>query len=487
MFFIKQRFIRAILSASVVSVLTQLLAVSRQVLIASRFGVSRELDVFLVSYAVVLLLVISVGTIFESASVQFLIQAREESGGERVGLLGVSCFKASLLLGVAVALLLQFLTPLLAPVMAAGFSDAELALLEEYAAWYLPVVPALLPYSVLAAIHKSRWRFARVFVADALVMALSVGSLWFFGSAPHILPIAFFIGYIPGCFVLLPGAGIASHWRQGRLRDSFQVVSYATQVFVANQAGTLGSLIDRFFQSLVLPGGISAFNYVAQLINGMAGFLSFREVFFVPLSEQEDRSKKLERLLSALLLVTVPCVGLLELLARDVVSLLFERGRFDRNAAELTVRAFVLYSPTLVLGSLTAPLLRIFQIAQRTRLTYVYYFLSSGFLLVFGWLFIYWLRLDVEGVALMLLFNSGATLAAAALLVFQCDIQICWVIVARYFALALIATGGAGLGAYMLVYNLQGLMRVGVALCVYFLLLSIAYLVKKTMIRELLS
>ena len=54
--------------------------------------------------------------------------------------------------------------------------------------------------------------------------------------------------------------------------------------YLANQMGSLSGLVDRYFQSYLMGGGISALGYVGQIVNNLSSLMTFREIYVVPLA-----------------------------------------------------------------------------------------------------------------------------------------------------------------------------------------------------------
>lgn len=483
---LEQRFIRSVVSTSGLSAIAQGMGFVRQMLIASLYGISRELDVFWVCFAMASLLVITPGTVFESVCMPFLVRAREQ--GDGVQRLAASIFKLSILLGLGLAMLLVVGVFLLGGVFAAGFSPEERLAVNALAWWFIPLALIFLPYSALSAIHKSSWSFTRVFAVEGVVVITSVLVLYFGSEVSEILPLSYFAGYVVGGCLLLPASGLLQGWATGPLAGSWQVLRQSGHVVLANQIGSLSSFVDRYFQSLLLPGGISALSYVSQLVVGLAGALSLRDIFVVPLAETENRALKLEKLLSALLLLSIPLVGAVELLAPEIIHLWLERGRFDAEAANLSVQVLQIFVLTLAPSVLAAPMFRIFQIVQKVRFTYLGYFCSFVFMSVFGWIFVSWLGLDAQGVALTLVCNSWLTCGVAALLMPWCGIHLNWAKVVRYGMVALVAAGLGWAVASIASENLGGAwVRLLVGGGVYTAVVLVAYLMRANFLRQLLK
>jgi putative peptidoglycan lipid II flippase len=214
-------------------------------------------------------------------------------------------------------------------------------------------------------------------------------------------------------------------------------------LFGANQSGSVASLVDRHIQSFVPIGGVAAISYSSQLLMALGILLSFREVFVVPLASEPDRTAKLERLLCGLVLISVPLATLVAYFAPEIVAILFQRGRFDAKAVELTAEVLRINAFGLIIGAVFMPLMRMFQILDRIHLMYVLFLtlaVASG---IFGYIFVVVLGLGVSGVALMQTGSSVMSCLAAIWMLAFCDIRPVWSRVAGYLLFAALASAGA--------------------------------------------
>ena len=98
--------------------------------------------------------------------------------------------------------------PVLTPVIATGFSVPEKKGLAELAWYFLPWTLICLPYYAAAARYKMEWRFNRVFVAEILIIVISIGALALWHDDIEHLPLAYAAGYMAGLLLLIVGAGL---------------------------------------------------------------------------------------------------------------------------------------------------------------------------------------------------------------------------------------------------------------------------------------
>jgi putative peptidoglycan lipid II flippase len=227
------------------------------------------------------------------------------------------------------------------------------------------------------------------------------------------------------------------------------------QLFVANQSSHVAGMVDRHIQSFVPAGGVAAINYSAQLTNALASLLTFRDVFAVPLAHSQDRAVRLERLLCGLSLIAAPLAGLVACLAPDIIAILFQRGRFDVHATALTSQALRISAISLVPGALFFPMLRMFQIMDRINFTYLLFLTLAISSAGFGYLFVVWLQLGVQGVALMQVASGPVVCLVAAHLIKRCGIGLAWRRILGHLLFALLASVAAALSAIVAISNLE--------------------------------
>jgi putative peptidoglycan lipid II flippase len=472
---IRSRFIGVIISATGVSLLVQVLAFLRQVLIAAYFGITREFDIYVMIYSLATFLVFTFANIFESVVVPHLVRRRETEGSEGARRLAAAILRLSYVLGAVASILLLAAAPLVAPIMATGFSPEDRARLVSLVWYFLPWTLTSLPYYAAAAAHKSAWRFTRVFVAEIVVVAVSIVVLVLWHDNIRTLPLAYAAGYCVGFVLLSIGAELWQHLL-GRLPSVRSVVRNIAELYLANQIGNVSGVVDRHMQSFVPPGGIAAINYSSQLVMSLGGLLTFREIFLVPLSVEADRAQRLERLLSGMVLLAVPVAGFVVCFAADIVTVLFQRGRFDAAATALTAEVLRIAALGIITGVILTPLARMFQIVDRITFTQIMYGWIAVSTFIFGYLFVLVLGWGVRGVALMQLLSSATTCVLTAYLVSRCAIVLRWRSIFGNFLFACAVAGVAILIATMAASHIDGaLMRLLVGGPSYAIVFLIAY------------
>ena len=432
----KRRLLNVFVSAMGVSLVVQALAFFRQLLIAAYFGIGRDIDSYVVVYAVATFAVFTFGAIFDSIAVPHLVRVRDKDGTDAARVLAAVIFRVSIGFGAVASAVFLIAVPVLTPVIAAGFSAPEKKGLADLAWYFLPWTLICLPYYAAAARHKMEWRFNRVFAAEIMIIVISISALVAWHDDIERLPLAYAAGYMVGLLLLVVGAGLVWPEKKSAQQSLRDILRNMAELFGANQSGSVAGLVDRHIQSFVPAGGVAAVNYSAQLINALGGLLSFREVFLVPLAQEVDRKVRLERLLSGLVLVAVPLTGIVVCLAPEIVIVLFQRGRFDAEATAMTTQVLRINALGLTTSALFMPMMRMFQILDRIHLMHLLFLTLALSSAISGYLFVVGLGLGVRGVAIMQVISGTAVCILAGCLLVRCGIRPAWRLVAGYFLFA---------------------------------------------------
>jgi putative peptidoglycan lipid II flippase len=411
---------------------------------------------------------------------------RESEGLDSAIALAVSLFRISLVLGAIVSILFMIAVPLLSPIIATGFALSEKKKLAELAWYFLPWTLIYVPYYAAAARYKMEWRFNRVFAAEFVTIVVSIAVLALWHDDVHCLPIAYSAGYAAGLLHLLVGGSLLRLRAVSSQPAVRTLLRNIAELFAANQTSNASAVIDRHIQSFVPAGGVAAINYSAQLTNTLASLLTFRDVFAVPLAHDRDRENKLERLLCGLVLLAAPMAGIVVCFAADMVAIVFQRGRFDMAATELTSQVLRISALGLVTGAIFFPLMRTFQIMDRINLTYVLFVTLAISSAAFGYLFVVALQLGVRGVALMQVASGPIVCFVAARLLRYCGLHLNWRRILGYLLFASITSLVAFLAATEIASGLeQSLARLVAGGATYGVIVAAAYAAAISQLRKI--
>jgi putative peptidoglycan lipid II flippase len=423
----------------------QVFAFLRQIVIASAFGVDRAMDIYVMVFAVATIAAFALSGIIENAAVPMLVgrlEAKDEAAfrtvATRIVLLGVG-------VGLLCCVAFTVGVPLFAYGVAWGLSADDKRQMLEIAPWFLPWVFLAAPFYALGSILKAEQRFKRFLVAEIAVTIISMLVLLVW--RPHVgaIAMAYGIGYGVGLLVMLQAVSlnlVGGAWKAGA---SLGIRRQLWRLFAANQVGSLNVAADRFLQSFLPAGAIAASSYAALISGQASALLGFRDAFMGPLSKAEGKTAKLERILIGLAMLSVPAAMFISWHAQAIVSVLLERGRFDRSASVLAGLILQYMALGIVPSALNLPMFRLLQILDRMRFTA--YVLLAGviFNLAFGIVLIFALKFGILGYVWSMLLAAVCTITVTATLLARAGVTPNWLRIAGYSLYALAASIAAAM------------------------------------------
>jgi putative peptidoglycan lipid II flippase len=476
----RRRFIVHVGSTFFISIVQQIVGLLRHVLIAAFFGISRKFDSYLVIYLLATLLIFNLAQVFDSVAVPRLVRIKTEKGLDNFWMTSNRLLAQASIAGFVAVALFAVAIRLLMPVVAAGFSIAEREYILELSAYFLPWTFIIIPYYALAAHLKALWQFHWVFGAELLTMIISIGVLLCWHLDLRVLPIAYFAGYLSATLVLLVRRGLR---RTVGGDSAANILPAMANQHLANQSAGAAGLVERYFQSFLNVGGISAIGYAGQIVNNLSSLLTFREIYVVPLAEVTGRTEKLERVLKGIALISIPAGVFVVAFAEAIVRLLFERGKFTAEAGTLTAGVLKILAVSLILSSILPPMARLFQIVNKVIFTYALYAVSLVGTVLFQFIFVFLLRWDVEGVAWAMVLSSALTTVVVALLTRYCEVNIAWHRVLGYAGYALFFSIIAAKLASLVAVPAPGLVQLLVSGLAYASVVACSYLLIHRRIR----
>jgi putative peptidoglycan lipid II flippase len=478
------RFLHHIASTVSLSILQQVVGLGRQVLIAAFYGLSREFDGYLVVLAVVTIFIFNLSSVFDTVAVARLVQIRQRDGDQQFWRTSNRLLWQASLAGVAFAAGLIGILYLVMPIVAAGFAPQERALVHELAFYFMPWAIVILPYYAVTAHLKALWRFHYVFIAELAIMMVSIVVLLIWHDSVFDLPIAYAAGYLCGLLGLLVCRGVV------RVREYGTPANLAVTMgnqYLANQMVSLSGLLDRYFQSFLISGGISALGYVGQIVNNLSSLMTFREIYVVPLASEAGRNERLARMMSGIAFISVPCTAFVIAFAEPIVQVLFERGKFSAADTALTSGLLQVMAISLLFSSLLAPMERMFQILGRIGYSHLRNLVSVVTTAVLQYLLVFRFNLDVYGIAWAGLGNSAVLVLLVSFLVQRCGVDINWQVVLRNAALAaLISLGGLALSKGV-AFRGQGLLALVVGGGAYAAVVAVGYFAIRERLRRIIG
>lgn len=363
---------RATILLLVLALLSRVLGLVREMVIAWRFGASAETDAFFVAFSLPYAFYAVVGGSLTAVIVPLLAEY-EAKGQHEEAMRTASLVINTVLLAIGVLAVLGMVgAPQVAWLLGGGFDAPTLQRAAQFTALMMPSIIFMSVAGVLAGILNHRHVFAPpafgpVAMNMIIILGAIVGGAW---AGIEGLVAGTVLGAIAFMAVQLPAlrrAGFRHRWTFS-LQDPAvkRIASMLWPVLLVSGLGFFYSVIDFRLASGLPEGSITALNYATKLIQLPQGLfvMAVTTAIFPSLSKlaanerQEEMAALLRKGLRIILLLAVPATVGLMVIGQPLVELLFQRGAFGSEATAMASSALFFLSLGLIGFCMNMPLIR---------------------------------------------------------------------------------------------------------------------------------
>jgi len=396
-------------SAGTVSVAvfaSRVLGLVREQVFAGLFGAGYAIDAFVVAFRIPNLLrdLFAEGAL-SSAFVTVFTQYDTQRGEERTWRLANNVITFIFLLVGAITLVGIAASPLLVRLMAPDFGRVagKLALTALMTRVMFPFLLLISLAALAMGILNSRGKFfvpalaSSFFNLGSIVAGVALALLMPHFGIPAIVGMAW--GTLIGGFLqlavqypLLKKVGYRPR-RVLDLKDEglHQVLKLMLPAVVGLSATQINVFINTFYAASCMEGSVSWLNYAYRLVHLPQGLFGVAlSVATLPVvsrlaaqNNMDALKRSFESSLSLAFLLTVPAAFGLAVLAKPIVGVIFQHGRFTGWDTEQTASALVYYSLGIFAFAGVKILVPVFYALNNTRIPVVGSFLTVGANLLF--------------------------------------------------------------------------------------------------------
>lgn len=401
---------------------SRILGLVREIVVASLFGASRNLDAFLTAFRAPNMLrdLFAEGALSTAFVTTFAKRIQTDGDQSAWGLANKIATLTAVFMS-AVVLVGILIAPILVSILAPGF-DAEKAALTVILA--RTMYPFILLVS-LAALVMGMLNAKGVFGVPAMASSFfNVGSIiggvaigWWldptFGTRALIgLAIGTLIGGLLQLAVQVPSlfkVGFVFrpdfHWRDPGVKKVLQLMGPAV---IAASAVQVNVLINSIFASYLEDGAVSWLNIAFRLMQLPLGIFGVAvATVTLPLVSRSAAAGNMPEFRGALahalrlvLLLTIPSAIGLIILAEPIIALIYEHGRFTAFSTVQTAGALRFYAAGLVGYAAIKVLAPAFYALDKRFLPMFVSFLSIGINFSLNWFFTFYLGWGHRGLAM---------------------------------------------------------------------------------------
>jgi len=362
----KRQMLRSSMVVGFFSLLGGLTGILVDTSIAAKLGLSRSSDTLYVAFTVPYIITNLIGATGQFSLVPFFSALEARHSVEELWR-GFSYAVSVIFLGLAgIALLGAAAAPWLMRGIAPGISTSQAEFATHLGRWlFLIIIPAGVS-EVFRSFLLSRHRFALSSAASFFRNVTVIASIVVL--FPRYAEYSIVLGYLAGYllqFAVLGGQIVMSFPARYSLTlagggEAFRNLRGAGTTQVGTAVGWQGVVVaERIIASFLPPGTITALNWgykimstLAELLAGSVGTVALPALSRAVAQRAKDEVRKLfQDVVEISLALVSPAVVFCLLLDRNIIRLVFERGRFTADSTDLMTLVFFCYSLSLLLFS----------------------------------------------------------------------------------------------------------------------------------------
>lgn len=335
------------------------LSMVKAIVVARWFGISPEMDAFVLAILVPNL----VGSLVTSTTAGALVPvlARAEKNGQAAR---ATVFRSAFLIFFCICLLLTLIVALCSGFIARHLGSAldpyRLMLTTKMLRWTSLLIVATGVYAFCSAELLSRKRYAFVAAAPAIATSFSlVLILALHRLGPDILVWSLIVGTVVQAIVILVPTWSASAGGRNLAWRSPLVIRAITAQGSLLGAATIGVanvFIDQIFSTLLPPGNVSALNYASSLNSGLMqicvmslAWVALPELsVLVALGKLDELRARLRYCIVLAVMISAPVTASVIVFGEKAIQVLLQHGRFEQNSTQLVFLAWLGFSLGLV-------------------------------------------------------------------------------------------------------------------------------------------
>ncbi|HEY5467389.1 MAG TPA: murein biosynthesis integral membrane protein MurJ [Clostridia bacterium] len=366
-----------------VVILSKVLGMVREMLLASKLGAGIEASAYSVSFSLVYTLTLLFSCFLQTAFLPIYSRARAQSGQ-----IGADRYTSNMLTffglaGLAVGTLFYVFAPGIVSVYASGYGPEAQALIVRMTRILIPMFIVQIVSYLLTALLNANEDFVLPNIATmALSFALIPTLLVTQSSDPVriavLVTMATSASAVIEVLIQLPTAARRMRYRpilQPRDPLLLQTLMVAVPAVIATGTSEFNQLLQKNLTSHLDVGANAALGYGYKTYAIYIGLLILpvTVILFSRLSAraaENDRQGMLDtlrRYLETMLLVLLPIIALSMLLHKDIIQLLYQRGKFNAADTALTGSALLFFLPGLLGYAVKDIFSRFFFTLQDTR------------------------------------------------------------------------------------------------------------------------
>jgi len=401
--------------------------IAREVIVASRFGISQQMDAFFAAFTIPDVLNNIVLGAFSAVFIPIYIQYRVRDKKE-ADVISSSIINIIMLVLAVLNLAILAASPLIVKIFFGGFSPDTAALCVKI----LKILSFTVFFSGLSGILLSLLNAHEYFFLPAIsnvfrpLLTIVFVLLLSYHFGVSVLGLGLLAGILFQIAFLIPALKSAG-FKHSRLIDLKhpavrETFSSASIFLIAMGVSHLNIIIDRIMASYLHAGSISALNYADRIVQVptiiLSGSIAAAVLPFFSLQAAGEKYAELRdslaKSITMVALIFFPLTILVLVFSRQFIELMYERGAFGAQATGLTATILAFYSLELFSYTVVLVMTKVFQALKKIKTIVVIAAIGFVLKIVLNFALIKLITPPVAGIAL----SSSLVYFASMLLCF---------------------------------------------------------------------
>lgn len=375
---------KALSLVTIITLISKVLGLLREVGVASIFGVGIESDALYAAIVIPGLIFTSVGVALQSLFMVEFTHFKEKHPDKKEQSILISKMVNLILVISIILFAISFIfAKELVMLIAPGFTDPyKFNLTVTLTRILLPTLVIIPIYQIKSSVMRVYERFVSTALIDLFFNLAQIIYLFFFADLFGIegLAYAILIGYLAQLIVIelmMTKHHLGIHLSFD-LKDS--TIRKVLRLFIPTMISfgviQINAIVDKVIASSLDDGSITALNYGFMIRNLVYGVIvaSLMTVIY-PLiikhlaqNNQKAYNQMIGKTINFFILVLLPLSAILMIFDQEIVKIIFERGLFDASDTILTAEVMLYYTIGMLAFSIKELLIRVSYANHNTKL-----------------------------------------------------------------------------------------------------------------------
>ena len=360
----KQPWISAAFLLLLTSIISKAFGFFREILIAKNFGISSQVDAYLVAISIPVLIGGTIGSAFAISIVPLYHKMINNSLKEANDFLK-TVFSFTIIVSIALIFTVNFMSEAIIKIIAPSLPVSTMKSAVELTKWLSLLLLGYSLFNVLSSIYNALHHFkipaftdmfSNLFIIIALVLLSSL--LGIYALVIGVIVSIYFSLLIFVFYLLKQGiVGFNLDFKSNKFKE---FIIFIAPVMVFMFFLQISSIVENFFASSLKGGSIAALGYAKRLYDiiptliianiAKAVFPTFSTLFLEQkIDELRDLIVKLNK---QFIIYFLPVSFMLIFFRKEIIRVVFMRGAFNELALEMTSGAFMFYAMGLTASTL---------------------------------------------------------------------------------------------------------------------------------------